>query len=136
MTTQADEDWTDTLPEPVRRRDLRAAPPFPVPPGWQWGWAFLVDFGLHLAIAIAVAVRLDLPFPVTAVAVFTTVSFVHRVLLQWWWGATLGRALFGLTCVDKRTGGKATLGGLVKAWLLAGYLVVLTVVIPLLGAIG
>jgi hypothetical protein len=88
--------------------------------------------GLHLAIAILVAVRVDLAFPVTV----TAVSFVHRVPPQWWWGATIGRAFFGLRCVDKRTGAKATFGGLPEVWLVAGYPVVLSVVIPVLAAAG
>lgn len=78
MTTRADEAWTDTLPDSVCRRDLRAASPFPEVP----------------------------------------------------------RAFFGLRCVDRRTGVKATFGGLLKVWLVAGYLVVLSGVIPVLGAVG
>ncbi len=137
-STRADRDWTDTLPEPVRRRDLRepgAAPPYPKVPFWQWGGACTVDILLHLAIALVVALRVDLPFAVTAITVYTVVSFGHRCLLQWWWGGTIGRVLFGLRCVVTATGAKATFGGLLKFWLLAGYILVLTVVIPVLAAI-
>lgn len=52
------------------------------------------------------------------------VSFVHRVLLQWWWGATLGRALFAQRCVVTATGAKPSLGALLKTWLVLGFFAV------------
>src|SRR5436305_2850987 len=125
MTTQtprvADDEWWDFRLVAVRRRDRRAAPPLPPVSDRRWAGAFAVDVLLHLTIAIVVTLRWGLPFLITAIAVFTVVSFVHRVLLQGWWGTTTGGALFGVRRVDERTGVKATLGGLLKAWLVTGY---------------
>jgi hypothetical protein len=137
MTPQAprvaDDEWWDFRLVAVRRRDRGAAPPLPPASDRRWAGAFAVDVVLHLTIGIVVALRWGLPFLITAIAVFTVVSFVHRVLLQRWWGTTIAGALFGVLRVDKRTGVKATLGGLLKAWLVTGYIAVITVVIPLLG---
>ncbi|MEU4675336.1 hypothetical protein AB0F91_47250 [Amycolatopsis sp. NPDC023774] len=48
------------------------------------------------------------------------VSFVHRVLLQWWWGATIGRALFGLHSVVITAGRSQTLARC-SNWLVLGF---------------
>jgi RDD family protein len=115
--------------EVVRRRDLGEAA------RWRRIWALVVDLALHLTVALLVASRLDFPFLFTAVAAYSVVSFVHRVPLQWWWGATTGRALFGLRCVVEATGGKPALEMLLKEWLLTAYALVVFAVLPLVDAI-
>ncbi|MFF1610648.1 RDD family protein [Amycolatopsis sp. NPDC058278] len=114
--------------EVVRRRDLGVAA------RWQRIWAIVADLALHLTVALLVASRLDFPFLFTAVAAYSVVSFVHRVPLQSWWGTTTGRALFGLRCVVEATGGKATLGMLLKEWLLSCWLLIFAAY-PLVDAI-
>ncbi len=113
----------------VRRRDLGETA------RWQGICALVADLALHLTVALLVASRLGFPFLLTAVAAYSVVSFVHRVPLQWWWGATTGRALFGLRCVVEATGGQATLGMLLKEWLLTSYVLVVFAVVPLVDAI-
>ncbi|WIX90343.1 hypothetical protein [Amycolatopsis sp. DG1A-15b] len=115
--------------EVVRRRDLGVAA------RWQGICALVADLALHLTVALLVASRLDLPFLFTAVAAYSVVSFVHRVPLQSWWGTTTGRALFGLRCVVEATGGKATLGMLLKEWLLTSCWFVIVAVLPVVDAI-
>jgi hypothetical protein len=46
------------------------------------------------------------------VVAYLVVSFIHRVFLQRWWGATLGRALTGLRTIDPRTQRPPTVGRL------------------------
>jgi hypothetical protein len=115
--------------EVVRCRDFGEAA------RWQENWAVVADLALHLTVALLVASRLDFPFLLTAVAAYSVVSFVHRVPLQWWWGATTGRALVGLRCVVEATGGKATLGMLLKDWLLTACWFVIVAVLPVVDAI-
>ncbi|MEU4250204.1 hypothetical protein AB0F15_22615 [Amycolatopsis sp. NPDC026612] len=115
--------------EVVRRRDFGEAA------RWQENCALVADLALHLTVALLAASRLDFPFLFTAVAAYSVVSFVHRVPLQWWWGATTGRALVGLRCVVEATGGKATLGMLLKQWLLTSCGLVVFAVLPLVDAI-
>ena len=131
MTTKAhhetDHGWLDFMPWSVRRRDLRepgAKLPLPDPPGWQRGGAIVVDLAIHLTIAIVVTMKLNLPVLATLIGTYTVVSFVHRVLLQWWWGATIGRALFALRYVNTTTGAKPSFGVLLKSWLVLGWLAV------------
>jgi hypothetical protein len=126
---RADEDVSDLALEVVRRRDLRDARQ------WQRSWAIVADLALHLTVALVVASRLGFPFLITAVVVYAVVSFVHRVPLQWWWGATTGRALVGLRCVVETTGAKATFDKLLKEWLLTAYALVVFAVLPLVDAI-
>ncbi len=94
---QTDEGWSSISLEVVRRRDLGEAA------RWQENWAVVADLALYLTVAFLVASRLDFPFLLTAVAAYSVMSFVHRVPLQWWWGTTTGRALFGLRCVAEAT---------------------------------
>ncbi|MEV6904837.1 hypothetical protein [Amycolatopsis sp. NPDC051372] len=128
MTTKAqhetDHGWLDFMPWSVRRRDLRepgAKLPLPDPPAWQRGGAIVADLAIHLTIAIVVTMNLNLPVLPTLIGTYTVVSFVHRVLLQRWWGATTGRALFVLRYLITTTGAKPSFGVLLKAWLVLGY---------------
>lgn len=52
-------------------------------------------------------------FPVA----YLGVSFVHRVVLQWAFQATLGKAITGLRVVDTATGDRASFKQLVRRWL-------------------
>lgn len=117
------EDDGPDLPWPVPRHLLgdparlrRASPLQRVP-------AILVDVALHTVAALVITAEVADPdatvgYLLTLVASYLVVSFVHRVPLQWRWGATLGRALAGLCCADPRTGGPPTAERLVVGWLI------------------
>ncbi|MGW4488288.1 RDD family protein [Amycolatopsis sp. NPDC004368] len=119
-----DEDWWDALPYAVRRRDLRGAGakrPLPDPPAWQRICAIAVDLVLHLTVAIVLlaVAGIDLPDLVVLIGSYVGVSFVHRVVLQWWWRATIGRALFGLRSAVA-TGARPRFGALLTLWVFQG----------------
>ncbi|KDN22188.1 RDD family protein [Amycolatopsis rifamycinica] len=132
METDPTLDDAPDIPWPVCRRALRTGPlrraswPRRVP-------AVAVDLVLHLFVATEVAMVVDLTvgvaFVVTLVATYLAVSFGHRVFLQRWWGATIGRLLAGLRCADPRTGRRPTLGRLAVGWLY-GVAVGIAVVLP------
>ncbi|MEU4675181.1 hypothetical protein AB0F91_46410 [Amycolatopsis sp. NPDC023774] len=123
-----DDDWWDTLPDAVRRCDLRepgAKLPLPMPPRFAEG---LCDRGRPRAPPDDRDRRhdkLDLPVLATLIGTYIVVSFVHRVFTPVVGGATIGRALFGLRGVVTTTGPKPSLGALLEAWLVMRYFAVL-----------
>ncbi len=50
---------------------------------------------------------------------YLAVSFVHRVFLQWWWRATLGKLLLGVVLVRSDTRERPPLRRLAGVWLLS-----------------
>jgi hypothetical protein len=99
----------------------------------------ILGFGIdllvvHLGGAVALAwvfahtPRLSHYAALAAIGGFLALSILHRTLLQWAFGTTLGKALCGLVMIRDDTGGRPTLWSLVKAWLFGAVMLVLTVV--------
>jgi cytochrome c biogenesis protein CcdA len=128
------EDDVPDLPWPVSRRALRAGEPVRV------SWvrrvpAVVVDMVLHFVAALVVVVEVlvvltathvvtadddagsGLMYVIALLVAYLGVSFVHRVFLQRWWGATVGRAVSGLRAFDPKTRRPPTLGRLALGWL-------------------
>ncbi|HET6706436.1 RDD family protein [Amycolatopsis sp.] len=120
------------IPWPVRRRLLRTGPIRRA--SWQRRVpAVSVDLVLHFVVAAVVAAEVDMEggvaYFVTLVATYLAVSFGHRVFLQRWWGATIGRLLVGLRCADPQTGRPPTLRRLAFGWLY-GLLATIAAMLP------
>ncbi|MDS0138956.1 MULTISPECIES: RDD family protein [unclassified Amycolatopsis] len=130
METDPTLDDAPDIPWPVRRRLLRTGPIRRA--SWSRRLpAVSADLALHLLVAAVAAAGVDpeggVAFLVTAVVTYLAVSFVHRVLLQRWWGATIGRLLAGLRCADPRTGRPPTLRRLALGWLYGLFATVVAV---------
>ncbi|MEU0532689.1 RDD family protein [Amycolatopsis tolypomycina] len=120
METDPTLDDAHDIPWPVRRRLLRTGP---IRRAWwlQRVPAVFVDVVLHFLVAAVAAAVVDpgsgVAYTITLFVVYIATSFVHRVFLQRWWGATIGRLLVGLRCADPRTGRAPTLRRLAFGWL-------------------
>ncbi|WP_410611548.1 RDD family protein [Amycolatopsis sp. lyj-109] len=132
METDPTLDDAPDIPWPVRRRALRTGPIR------RASWlrrlpAVSVDLVLHLLVAVEAAAVVDaqvgVAFVVTLVATYLAVSFGHRVFLQRWWGATIGRLVVGLRSADPRTGRPPTVRRLAFGWLY-GLLMTVAAVLP------
>ncbi|WP_410638938.1 RDD family protein [Amycolatopsis sp. lyj-346] len=120
------------IPWPVRRRLLRTGP-IRRASRWRRFPAVSADIVLHFVVAAVAAAEVDpevgIAYTVTLFATYLAISFVHRVFLQRWWGATIGRLLIGLRCADPRTGRPPTLRRLAFGWLY-GLLVTVATMLP------
>lgn len=89
--------------------------------------ASIVDFALHGTVAIAAGLwteqvrsLADLP-GVWTLIVWILASFVHRTVIQWTLGTTLGKAVCGLCLIRKEDGRRPRFDQLVKAWLASAW---------------
>lgn len=139
---------------PVRRRDARRlrefGPPFgmELPPkhggkddprypskaGLRTVLGFAIDLlVVHVGGAVAVGLafahvpRLSSYAVLAGIGAFVALSLVHRTLLQWAFGTTLGKALCGLVMIRDDTGGRPTLWSLAKAWVIGAFTLTLAV---------
>jgi len=91
----------------------------------RWRFAVFLDILLHLFLTVILfSVFLvghpDASFWVTLLVLvgsYAVVSFVHRVFLQWWWRATLGKVLLGVVVVRTDTRRRPPLRRLAGVWL-------------------
>jgi hypothetical protein len=132
METDPTLDDPPDIPWAVRRRALRTGPIRPA--SWLRRLpAVSADLVLHFAVAAVAAVEVDpeagIVYTVTLFATYFAVSFGHRVFLQRWWGATIGRLLVGLRSADPRTGRPPTLRRLAVGWLF-GLVLIVAAVLP------
>ena len=131
MTSDTTQDRAPVPLGVVRRRVLLAGPPYQEASTLRQTPAVVFDVLVHLLAGVIVgsAAAGSLGFFPGVVVGYVVVSFVHRVPLRRWWGATLGGALFGLRWIEAGTGRKPTMGRLTSAWfggLLVTVLAVLT----------
>jgi hypothetical protein len=139
---------------PVRRRDVRRlrefGPPFgmELPPkhggkddprypskdGLRTVLGFAIDLlVVHIGGAVAVGFafaqvpKLSSDAVLAGIGAFVGLSIVHRVLVQWAFATTLGKALWGLVMIRDDTGGRPTLWSLVKAWMIGAFTLTLAV---------
>jgi hypothetical protein len=110
-------------------------PRYPSPRQWRTTLGFALDLLIHVGTAIGVAVALARyrdaePIVLLGVGLgtFLALSILNRVLVQWACRTTLGKALVGLCMIRDDTGGRPTLGSLIKAWLFGALTTVLAVV--------
>ena len=104
-------------------------PRYPSPRKLRRALAFVVDTLLHLGIGAAAFFgtkhipALDNLIGLWALIAWIGSSLIDRVLIQWAFATTVGKAIFGLRLVRK-DGGRPKLGRLMIAWLVGlGYLV-------------
>ncbi|WP_326952611.1 hypothetical protein [Amycolatopsis sp. NBC_01286] len=131
MTSTATQDPAVISLEVVCRRALRTGPPYQEASTLRQSPAVVFDILLHLlAGCIAgTAAAGSLGFFPGLVLGYIVVSFVHRVPLRRWWGATTGGAIFGLRWVVAGTRRKPPLGRLISVWFGGVLLTVLTVLL-------
>ncbi|MCU1681520.1 MAG: putative rane protein [Amycolatopsis sp.] len=130
MTSDTTQDGESAPFEVVRRRAMRTGPPpYQGASALRQTPAVVLDVLVHLlaGVIVGTAAAGSLGFGPGLVVGYVVVSFVHRVLLRRWWGATIGGALFGLRWIDTGTGRKPTLGWLAAAWFIRSLATVLTV---------
>jgi hypothetical protein len=97
----------------------------------RWRFAVFLDLLLHVFVTMILFGSFlvghpDAPFWETLLVLiggYVAVSFVHRVFLQWWWRATLGKALLGVVLVRTDTRGRPALRRLAGVWLGASLIV-------------
>lgn len=97
-------------------------PRYPSPRRLRRCLSFTVDLLIALGIGVgAFFAGLRVPALATyptldGVAALIIWSFVHRTIIQWAFGATVGKALFGLVLIRRTDGGRPAFGMLLKAW--------------------
>lgn len=97
-------------------------PRYPSPRRLRRALAFTVDLLLHFGLGVAAFYgtqhlpKLDNLIGLWALLAWIAASLIDRVLIQWAFGTTIGKAIFGLRLVRK-DGGRPRLGQLVVAWL-------------------
>lgn len=100
-------------------------PRYPSTRKLRTGFAFAVDLLLSLGALVGgffggqhVPALSTYP-TLVAIAAMIIVSLVNRVLIQWVFRTSIGKALFGLCLVSRSDGGRPGLWALLKAWLLS-----------------
>ncbi|HEX4225619.1 MAG TPA: RDD family protein [Pseudonocardiaceae bacterium] len=97
-------------------------PRYPSPRKLRRALAFILDMVLHFGIAVGVFFgtkhipALDNLIGLWALIGWIGSSLIDRVLIQWAFGTTVGKAIFGLRLVGK-DGGRPKLGQLMITWL-------------------
>ncbi|WP_156959446.1 RDD family protein [Nocardia sp. BMG51109] len=113
----------------TRRRD--PGQPEDRPPRFRTLLSWTIDIAVHIVPAmLALAVLVDLPSRMpqlqptadklppwwALLALWPALSFVHRVVVQWALGATLGKLVTGLRVVDAETEGRVDFVDLLIIW--------------------
>jgi len=96
----------------------------------RWRIAVTIDILLHSLVTFIVFASYLVGHPdpplwgvlLTLPGTYLAVSFVHRVFLQWWWRATLGKLLLGVVLVRTDTRGRPPLRRLAGVWLASLFL--------------
>lgn len=111
-------------------------PRYPSPRALRRALGFTVDLLLHFGVGVAAFYgtqhipKLDNLISVWALLAWIVASLIDRVLIQWAFATTIGKAIFALRVVRK-DGGRPRLGQLTIAWLVG-----LTYVVDALSALG
>ena len=97
-------------------------PRYPSPRKLRRALAFTLELLLHFGVGVAAFYgtqhipKLDNLIGLWALLAWIAASLLDRVLIQWAFCTTVGKALFGLRVVRK-DGGRPRLGQLIVAWL-------------------
>ena len=97
-------------------------PRYPSPRNLRRALAFMVELLLHFSVGVAAFYgtqhipKLDNLIGLWALLAWIAASLIDRVLIQWAFCTTIGKAIFGLRVVRK-DGGRPRLGQLIIAWL-------------------
>lgn len=101
-------------------------PRYPSPRELRTFAAVTVDVLLHFGVAFAVAADIEnvLFAVLVGVIAYIAASFVHTVLFQRFFGATLGKLLFGVVVIRGVDGRRPTLWNLLRAFFFRAFLAV------------
>jgi uncharacterized RDD family membrane protein YckC len=107
---------------PAQPHGAEEDPRYPSPRNLRRALAFTFELLLHFGLGVAAFYgtqhipKLDNLIGLWALLAWIAASLLDRVLIQWAFCTTIGKAIFGLRVVRK-DGGRPRLGQLIVAWL-------------------